>query len=116
MKGVCVKSQLVLAGLAAALLFSGCTDWKKKYDGLTVEHQNLLGRYEMCMSSLDGAATEKNRLGQALTATQQQLAELQRQLSAGKNDTGFEGLDTSIDTIPLTPERLMEHLEGAADG
>ncbi len=121
MSNMGVRTQILLEGLVAALLVSGCgcTDWKKKHDGLAVEHQNLLGRYENCMSSLDSTATEKNRLGQALNSTQQQLAELQRQLSAGRNDTGFEGLDTAIDpragTITVTLENTILFASGAAE-
>ena len=119
MKNVGGKTRLVLVGLAATLLLSGCTDWKKKYDGLTVEHQNLLGRYENCMSSLDSSATEKTRLSQALTATQRQLTELQNSLNTGRNETGFEGLDTEIDprrgTITVTLENTILFASGKAE-
>jgi len=119
MKIVGGRIQFVLAGLAAVLLFSGCTDWKKKHDGLAVEHQNLLGRYENCMSTLDTSATEKAKLSQALNATQQQLAELQRQKTAGKDNTGFEGFDTDIDptrgTITVTLENTILFASGQAE-
>ena len=83
MRNVGVKTHLVLAALAAGFLLTGCTDWKKKYDGLAVEHQNLKGLYELCQSELDGAANERTRLSHTLNATQQQLAELQRQMQEG---------------------------------
>ncbi len=80
MANVLRRIMVVFLGAAALSLLSGCTDWKKQYDGLTVEHQNLLGRYELCMDSLDDTATEKVQLSQALISAQQELAELQRQM------------------------------------
>ena len=44
------KFAIPLVFLAAASLLSGCTDYKKKYDYLNVEHQNLKGRFENLQS------------------------------------------------------------------
>ncbi len=93
------KIMVVFLGVAALSLLSGCTDWKKQYDGLTVEHQNLLGRYENCMVSLDSAASEKIQISRALNSAQQQLAELKRQMEGGIDGTGFEGFNPDIDLI-----------------
>ncbi len=99
MANVLRKIMVVFLGAAALSLLSGCTDWKKQYDGLTVAHQNLLGRYEDCMASLDSAASEKIQISRALNAAQQQLAELQRQMEGGMDGTGFEGFNPEIDLI-----------------
>jgi len=93
------KIMVVFLGVAALSLLSGCTDWKKQYDGLTVEHQNLLGRYELCMDELDDTATERVQISQALNSAQQELAELKRQMEGGTDGTGFEGFDPDIDLL-----------------
>lgn len=99
MANVLRKIMVVFLGVAALSLLSGCTDWKKQYDGLTVEHQNLLGRYEGCMASLDSAASEKIQISQALNRAQQELAELKRQMEGGMDSTGFEGFNPDIDLL-----------------
>ncbi len=118
MKNVGVKTHLVLAALAAGFLLTGCTDWKKKYDGLAVEHQNLKGLYELCQSELDGAANERTRLSHTLNATQQQLAELQRQMQEGGKGP-FGDLQTTIDsargTITVTLDNTILFASGKAD-
>ena len=86
---------------------SGCTNWQKKYESLDVEHQNLQGRYELCMSSLDNASAEKAQLDRSLNDTQRTIEDLQRQIeqrniSPGEA-TGFgTGMDVSVDTAAGT--------------
>ena len=119
MANVLRRIMVVLLGVAALSLLSGCTDWKKQYDGLTVEHRNLLGRYENCMASLDDAATEKIQLSQALNSAQQQLAELKRQMEGGMDGTGFEGFNPDIDlrkgTITVTLPNTVLFEPGKAE-
>ena len=119
MANVLRKIMVVFLGVAALSLLSGCTDWKKQYDGLTVKHQNLLGRYDLCMSSLDSAATEKIQLSHALNSAQQELAELKRQMEGGMDSTGFEGFDPEIDlrkgTITVTLPNTVLFSAGKAE-
>jgi chemotaxis protein MotB len=82
---------------------SGCTDYKKKYDYLNVEHQNLKGRFE-------NLQTERQALADRIAQDQQTIDELQRQIAelnkTPADATGFEGMDVAFDpaagTITVT--------------
>jgi len=83
---------------------SGCTDYKKKYDYLNVEHQNLKGRYETL-------ETQKQQLADQIALDQQTIDELRRQIEelnkTPADATGFgEGYDVAFDasagTITVT--------------
>ena len=95
--------QLVIACVAMVVvsMMTGCTNWKKKYNALDVEHQNLQGLYENCITSLDSSAAE-------LAKSQQRLAEMEKQLKQGKSakeTTGFKGdvkVDPNKGTITVT--------------
>ena len=54
-------------------LMSGCTNWKKEYDALNVQYQNLKGRYE-------AKEVRENELSDAVVMGQQTIDELQRQI------------------------------------
>ena len=84
---------MVCAMLMVATVLTGCTNWKKKYSSLEVEHQNLKGLYENCVTSLDGGAAEQGQLNQQLAACQSELNSLKSQKP---KDTGFKG-DVSVD-------------------
>jgi len=96
--------------LIFVFLFSGCTNWKKKYQALNVEHQNTLGL-------LERERSEKGQLGEQLTQNQQTIEELQQQIAARQKSaaevTGFgEGyevaLDPSAGTITVTlPNEIL---------
>ena len=58
-----------LIGIVLVSLLSGCTDYKKKYDYLNVEHQNLKGRYE-------NMETEKQAMADRISQDQQTIDEL----------------------------------------
>ena len=86
--------------LVAISLLSGCTDYKKKYDYLNVEHQNLKGRYE----TLEG---ERQQLADRIAQDQQTIDELQRQIDelnkTPADATGFgEGYDVAFDAAAGT--------------
>ena len=101
MHAVNKKTIIMLIGLVSIAQICGCTNWKKKYQALNVEHQNLRGL-------LERERAEKRQLTEQ---SQQTIDELQRQiaernLSAGEV-TGFgEGYDVSVDasagTITVT--------------
>lgn len=118
MKNVIKRTMFVILALVLVSVLTGCTDWKKKYDGLEVEHQNLMGRYDNCMSSLDSTAAEKVRLNQALLETQRAMEQLQAEWDGGK-DTGLEGLDWTMDrtkgTITVTLPNAILFNPGKAE-
>ena len=87
------RISMVCVMLMVAAVLTGCTNWKKKYSSLEVEHQNLKGLYENCVTSLDGGAAEQGQLNQQLAACQSELAALKSQKP---EDTGFKG-DVSVD-------------------
>ena len=95
---------VMLFGLIPLLLLSGCTDWKKKYDALNVEHQNLKGL-------LERERAEKGQLSDQMAKDQQTIADLQQQIlekrKTAADATGFgEGYDVAFDasagTITVT--------------
>jgi chemotaxis protein MotB len=100
MKVVQLKT-VVLMGMGAILLVSsGCTDWKKKYEALNVEHQNLKGL-------LERERAEKGQLADQSAKDQQTITDLQKQILEKKRTaadaTGFgEGYDVSFDAAAGT--------------
>ena len=109
------RSRVVLFVCAAVIVFSsGCTNWKKKYNALNVEHQNLIGR-------LQTTEEEKGQLADEVTAGQQRIAELQRQIEQkGPGEaSGFgEGYNVSFDpskgTITVTLDNAILFSSGQA--
>lgn len=100
--------------VVTAAMLTGCTNWKKKYNTLDVEHQNLKGLYENCVASLETSASEKTQMSQELAKSQQELAELKRQMQQGKTAaqaTGFSGdvkVDEAAGTITVTlPNEIL---------
>ena len=98
------KTIIMLIGLISISLLSGCTNWKKKYEALNVEHQNLRGL-------LERERAEKGQLGERISQDQQTIEELERQIAErGRTPaevTGFgEGYDVAFDpsagTITVT--------------
>lgn len=104
MRTVNKKAIILLIGLVSATFFSGCTNWKKRYQALNVEHQNLKGLLELERSA-------KGQLAEQVTQGQQTIEELQRQIAERSQTpadaTGFgEGYDVAFDpragTITVT--------------
>jgi len=99
------------------LMLSGCTDWKKKYNGLNVEYENLQGRYDSCMGALDSSAAEKSDLTGKLQSSQKQIDDLQNQIENLKQTegqaTGFGdqydvAFDAEAGTITVTlPDTIL---------
>ena len=113
-----VKAKVVISlfCVVALSLLSGCTDYKKKYDYLNVEHQNLKGRFE----NLQG---EKQRLADRISQDQQTIDELRRQIEelnqTPADATGFgEGYDVAFDadagTITVTLQNTILFASGKA--
>ena len=78
----------VLAVAAFVSMLSGCTDWKKKYEGLDVEHRNLRGRYDRCEELLGGSAAEQQRINQLLLDHQNTIRDLQSMETTGSDIPG----------------------------
>jgi len=98
------KLIVALVGVISLSLISGCTDYKKKYDYLNVEHQNLKGRFENLQA-------REQQLAARIAQDQETIDELQRQIEelnqTPADATGFgEGYDVAFDpaagTITVT--------------
>ncbi len=109
------KSVIPLVVVVSLGLISGCTDYKKKYDYLNVEHQNLKGRFENLES-------ERQDLANRVAQDQQTIDELQRQIEelhkTPAQATGLEGLDVAFDaaagTITVTLQNTILFDSGKA--
>ncbi|MGD0785858.1 MAG: OmpA family protein [Sedimentisphaerales bacterium] len=114
-----LRKRIMLAAVAivSLALISGCTDYKKKYNSLNVEHQNLQGLYDNCKSTLEGSNAEKEGLAAKVSENQQTIDELKKQMSSRKQTageaTGFGNdyqvdLDKAAGTITVTvPEMIL---------
>lgn len=94
MRTVNKKAIILLICLASATIFPGCTDWKKKYKALNVEHENLKGL-------LEREKSEKGQLTEQFSQSRQTIEELQKQIAERKQTTaqatGFgEGYDVAL--------------------
>lgn len=112
------KSQAIVLLIVVVVLsaLSGCTDYKKKYDYLSVEHENLKGRFENMQS-------DRQRLAERVSQDQQTIDELQRQIEelnrTPADATGFgEGYDVAFDptagTITVTLQNTILFASGKA--
>jgi len=89
-----------LVGIVLVSLLSGCTDYKKKYDYLNVEHQNLKGLY-------DGKVADNQLLADRISTDQQTIDELRRQIEqlnkTPADASGFgPGYDVAFDAAAGT--------------
>ena len=110
------KMIALLICFAFIALLPGCTNWQKKYEALSVEHENLKGL-------LTRERSEKGLLADELTQGQQTIEELRRQIEE-QNKTpadasGFgEGYDVAFDaaagTVTVTLENSLLFDSGKA--
>ncbi len=121
MKTFAVKCIALAVAVIVISTLTGCTNWKKKYQGLDVEYQNVKGLYETCTASLDSSAAEKAKMSQEMSQSKQTIDQLQKQIQQGKaadKATGFEGLDVSVDakagTITVTLPQSILFASGSA--
>jgi chemotaxis protein MotB len=110
------KAIIPLICAVALSLLSGCTDYKKKYDYLSVEHENLKGRF----ANMQG---QKERLADKISQDQQTIDELKRQIEelnrTPADATGFgEDYDVAFDpaagTITVTLQNTILFASGKA--
>jgi chemotaxis protein MotB len=91
---------LVPIAITLMLLSSGCGNWKKKYEALNVEYQNLKGL-------LERERAEKQQLAGEVASGQQTIEELQMQIEQRNQSpaeaSGFgEGYDVTFDAAAGT--------------
>ncbi|MGD8500568.1 MAG: OmpA family protein, partial [Phycisphaerales bacterium] len=89
------KTIALLSCFVLSTLLPGCTNWEKKYEALSVEHENLKGL-------LERERSEKDMLAGQVTQGQQTIEELQRQIEEQSRTpadaSGFgEGYDVAFD-------------------
>lgn len=114
-----VKARVVipLVCLVALSMVSGCTDYKKRYNNLNVEHQNLAGRYELLRSNNDALSNRIAQDQQTIDQLRQQIEELNQ---SPADATGFgEGYDVAFDaaagTITVTLPNTILFDSGKAE-
>ncbi len=109
------KVIIPLACVVGLFLVSGCADYKKKFDNLNVEHQNLQGRYENLEKT-------NQDLSDRISKDQEEINRLQREIENAKKApdvaTGFEGENVKFDpragTITVTVEQALLFDSGKA--
>jgi len=98
------KTIALLICLVVLALLPGCINWEKRYQALSVEHENVKGL-------LDRERSEKGQLADRISQDQMTIEELQRQIEESSKTpadvTGFgEGYDVAFDpsagTITVT--------------
>jgi chemotaxis protein MotB len=103
------KTIIIVGCFTVFTLICGCTDWKKRYDALNVEYQNLKGRYET-------TDKEKAQLASDIEAKQKEIDALQSQIDKQKKTpaqaSGFgDGYDVKFDpnagTITVTLDNTV---------
>lgn len=104
MRGPHKTTLALLTCVVSFALLPGCTNWEKKYQALSVEHENLKGL-------LEKERSEKGLLADQVTQGQQTIEELQRQIEQQRKTpaeaSGFgPGYDVAFDpaagTITVT--------------
>ena len=117
------RTMFVLLAVGVSSMLFGCANWEKKYNGLNVEHQNLKGLYENCVSSLDSASAERSQLGGMVSQRDQTIEELERQIAmrnvSPAEASGFgKGMDVAYDseagTITVTLQNTILFSPGRA--
>ncbi|MHC4638287.1 MAG: OmpA/MotB family protein [Planctomycetota bacterium] len=105
------KSIVLLICVFASSFLTGCTDWKKKYNALNVEYQNLRGLYESAMAL-------KGQLEGEIANKQMTIEDLQKQINErGTVETGFPGdvkFDPAAGTITVTLQNSILFNSGKA--
>lgn len=111
-----IKLSVILITIGV-FAFSGCTNWRRKYEGLDVEYENLQGRYDSCMDALDSATAEKSALSSRLQQRQSEIDQLQNQIenlrqtegqATGFGDQYDVAFDAEEGTITVTlPEAIL---------
>ena len=107
-----LKTIVLLICLVSVTLFSGCTDWKKKYENQLAVTKNLEGLL----------FAERTAKAQIAEESQKTIDDLQRQIAelnkSPAEATGFEGFDVQFDpsagTITVTLPNTILFSSGQA--
>jgi chemotaxis protein MotB len=108
------KKIALLSCLVISAFLPGCTDWKKKYNALYIEHQNVVGLRE----------SERRQYTDKITQDQATIDELRRQIEEQKKSpaqaSGFgEGYDVAFNatagTITVTLPNAILFDSGKAE-
>ncbi len=106
---------MVLA-LVALTLISGCTNWRAKYEDLTVDHSNLEGRHLR-------AQDQQRKLSERVSQDQMTIEELRRQIDdmgrtpsdASQFGPGFDvSIDDAAGTVTVTLPNTILFSSGKA--
>ena len=117
MRSYSIKVAVILVCLASLVLLPGCTNWKKKYEALYVEHENTKGL-------LADEKTTTSQLTDRMAQDQKTIDELQRQIDelnkTPADASGFgEGYDVSFDaeagTVTVTLPNAILFDSGKAE-
>ena len=123
MKAFARRTLTLCIALVIISMLTGCTNWKKKYGGLDVEHQNLKGLYDNCRTNLESSASDKSKLNQQLVKSIMTIEELQREIkerniSPGEASGFGKDMDVKFDanagTITVTIENTLLFSAGKA--
>ncbi len=110
------KTIALLICLVVFALLPGCINWEKKYESLSVEHENLKGL-------LERERSEKGQLADRISQDQMTIEELQRQIEerakTPADASGFgEGYDVAFDpskgTVTVTLQNAILFDSGKA--
>ena len=97
MKNLLTRTILFLVVVVTIASLTGCTNWKRKYEDVNVVYENCEGRLEECKSALDTTAADRQKLTTQLTASQQKIADLQKQIEEGKTAGDVSGFGNDMD-------------------
>ena len=90
----------------ATAFITGCTNWKKSYTALNVEHQNLKGLYDNCRQTLQSSTSEQAAMAQKLAEGQQTIEEMRKQIEERNQTpgevTGFGDYQVDVDSAAGT--------------
>ena len=109
--------------LVVITMLTGCTNWKKKYEGINVENQNLKGLYDNCRANLESSASDKSKLNQELAKSIRTIEQLQkeiesRNISPGEASGFGNNMDVKLDaaagTITVTLQNQLLFSAGKA--
>ncbi len=108
------KKIALLSSLVIFTFLPGCTNWKKEYDALYIEHQNVVGLRE----------SERRQYNEKITQDQTTIDDLRRQIEEQKKSpaqaSGFgEGYDVAFNaaagTITVTLPNAILFDSGKAE-
>ena len=111
-----IKTLILIMSIMSITFLTGCTNWKKKYQTLNVEHKNLKGLME-------NTSSEKSQLAERVSQDQQTIDELQRQIAEKEKTagqaTGFGDdynvkVDAAAGTVTVTLQNTLLFSSGKA--